>query len=216
MAKYTLNYDVELNNPVVVQQMPTVFYQGDALNADIVATVTEGGEAASLSGTATAYFVRSDGTSVAEAGTISGNVITVTIPGTALEILGGLTIQLKLDDGNDTVTTLLYLVTTVIKTTSGQTVDGDGAAVMDIQALFHQLELLLSDPDYPVSRCEAAALAANSAATAANAAAEAANAAAQSISDLAPSKLTVDGNVYTLRVDTDGAAGYITLVEETE
>lgn len=104
----------DLEGMVQTEYLPGNFFSLDADGNLIGVTVYQNGAPAALSGSVTGYCVLPDGTTVAVAGTRSGNKAYMTVPQSALGTPGPLGIVMKLIDGN-TITTLLSVVATVYR-----------------------------------------------------------------------------------------------------
>lgn len=101
-------------------------------------TVLDGGEPAALSGTVTAYFMRSfDGNSVVATGSFSGNVVSVAIPAGAYAYQGLVTAILRLTVANESTVTIDAIAFSVGENHTGTIVDpGEVIDVDDILAQY--------------------------------------------------------------------------------
>ena len=105
-------------------------------------TVLDGGEPAALSGTVTAYFMRSfDGNSVVATGSTSGNVVSVAIPAGAYAYQGLVTAILRLTVASVSTVTIDAIAFSVGENHTGVIVDpGDVIDVDDILALYEDMQ----------------------------------------------------------------------------
>lgn len=114
MARIETWYEQDLQKPVRVHNFKGSFFSGDASANRVGVVVTNNGAAATLSGSATGYFMLANGTTATVAGTITGgNKVYVNVPATAYSVPGPITVTIKLTDGS-VVTTLLACVGIVV------------------------------------------------------------------------------------------------------
>ena len=114
-----------------------VFSQDNMANL-IGVELLDNGQPASVSGSVSANVLRADGATVAVAGTLSGNLASVTLPQAAYAVPGMLRIVIKLTDGS-TVTTIGAVQAIVYKSSTDTIVD-PGTIIPDIQALIEEIE----------------------------------------------------------------------------
>lgn len=138
MARIESWFRQDLKEPVHVQMIHgNVFSQDEQANL-IGVTLTDGGEAATLSGTVSASIIRADGATVAQAGTLSGNRCSVILPAAAYAVPGPLVIALKLTQSG-VVTTVLAVAATVYRTSTDSVVD-PGTIIPSIQDLINDID----------------------------------------------------------------------------
>lgn len=108
MAQFELWFRQDLKDAIHVQCIPPGdVFQADANSTLIGVELTDGGEPASLSGYGVAgYCIREDGTTLVQAGTISGNRASIVVPSNALTMVGKLDIVIKLTKNSDRITVL--------------------------------------------------------------------------------------------------------------
>ena len=106
-----MNLSCDLKKAVKVSYLDGNFFTGDSYPISV--TVTDNGEPASISGSVSAFVIKDDNSmSTITGGSVSGNVVTITIPGTALDVPGRVSIAVRLTTGS-TVTTLAVLVANI-------------------------------------------------------------------------------------------------------
>lgn len=104
-------------------------------------TVLDGGEPATLSGTVTAYFMRSfDGNSVVATGSYTGNVVSVAIPAGAYAYQGLVTAILRLTVANESTVTIDAIAFSVGENHTGTIVDP--GEVIDVDAILAQYDAM--------------------------------------------------------------------------
>lgn len=96
--KWIIKYNVDLlsGSPVLHQAAQGLMIPKDHEAHTIVVTVYNGREAAELSGTPMGYFERADGQTVAVAGTLTGNVVRVTLDEACYAVPGTLRCVIRL------------------------------------------------------------------------------------------------------------------------
>lgn len=157
-------YAVDLDADTIRDSLRQPLGQGNAKAQTFALVVTQGGEAASLSGVGcTGYFVRADGTTVAIVGTVSGSTALVTLPAACYAVQGRCKLSVNLTKGND-IHTLLMVEGYIDRTRTDAVVD-PGDVVPDIDELLAQIATM-----------ESATAAANTAAARAEAVTDAASA----------------------------------------
>ena len=135
-------YNQDLTNPVQVQYIHGNVFSLDNGGNLIGVNVFDSGEPATLSGTVSASVIRSDGGTVAVAGTLSGNQCYVVLPQAAYAVPGVVSIVIKLTSGA-TVTTLCAVVANVYRSSTDTVVD-PGTIIPDISALIASIEAAVS------------------------------------------------------------------------
>ena len=137
MAVFETWLKADLKGPQTVEVLSGVLFSQDNLGNKVGVIVTDGGSAASLSGTVTGYIVRSDGNTVTVNGTLSGNRASITLPSTAYAIPGPIKISIKLTTGS-VKTTLGSCIGVVYRSVTGSVINGGTAtnliAVPDLPA----------------------------------------------------------------------------------
>lgn len=118
----------------------------------------ENGEPANVSGTVTANVLRADGTTVAVAGTLSGNLASVTLPQAAYAVPGTVAIAIKLTTGS-TVTTIGAIQAIVYRTSSDTIID-PGTIIPSVQDLIAAIDAAVDSipPDYSALTAEVGSL----------------------------------------------------------
>lgn len=138
MAQIETWYKQDLTQPIHVHHLPGNVFSQDNQGNIVGVEVFEDGVPALLSGTVTAYIVRSDGGTVAASGTLSGNKLSVTLPAAAYAVPGVISIALKLATGGITVT-LLAVVAIVYQSTTDASVD-PGTIIPSISDLIDAID----------------------------------------------------------------------------
>ena len=107
-----VNLSCDLKQAVRVQHLDGNFFTGDNGNT-INISVYEDGQPVSISGSISAYVIKSDGTTqTVTDGSTSGNVASVTLPDTAMSVPGKVSIAVRLT-ATDNVMTLAALVANI-------------------------------------------------------------------------------------------------------
>ena len=179
-----LSRTVDLAEGVRLDRLGRLFAEGDRGAAAFEIALTRGGAAVPLTGaTITGWFIRADETTVAVAGTASGNVARLALPQACYAQTGRFSLVIKAD--TDGVSTAIYWADgTVTRTSTDATVDPEHV-VPDLPALLAQIEAMRQAKEAAIaatSSAGAAAQAAYGARDAANSAAHNANNAASSVS----------------------------------
>lgn len=128
MARIETWYKQDLKKPVPVRRLETVFNQ-DALGHLFGVEVYDNGQPVTLSGSINGYCLLADGTTVPVLGTRTENKAYIVLPQTAYNVLGPITITVKLTEGT-AITTLLAVVGVVARSRSGQQVN-PGSTITD-------------------------------------------------------------------------------------
>ena len=128
----------ELNEAVKVQYLDGVLFSQDNQANQIVITVLDNGQPATLSGSVSANIIRSDGGTVAATGgTISGNVVSITLPAAAYAVPGVVSVAVKVT-ASGVVTTIAAFVATMYRSSTDTAVD-PGTIIPSIQTLIAQI-----------------------------------------------------------------------------
>ena len=107
-----VNLSCDLKQAVRVQHLDGNFFTGDSGNT-INVSVYEDGQPVSLSGSVGAYVIKSDGsTQTVSGGSVSGNVASLTLPDTAMNVPGKVSIAIRLT-ATDYALTLAALVANI-------------------------------------------------------------------------------------------------------
>ena len=118
MSQFIHNYPVELTEPKTARQTQALFLTQDNMADRIQATVTNGGDPVTL-GSISGKVMLGDGTTVdIVTGGKSGNVAYIDLPQAAYAVPGVIVITIK-ETVSSTVTSLLQVVGTVKKSTTG-------------------------------------------------------------------------------------------------
>lgn len=170
MATLDIRVSCEMTKPVPVRHIDGMVFSQDVMGNRVLVSMLRDGVPESPGGAITANIVRSDGTTVVQNGTISGNLASVVLPASAYAVPGSIGIFVKHTSSGAT-STIAALTGYVYRSTTDTIVD-PGTVIPNI----NQLLALVED-------CESAANVATAAASSANTAAETAIAAAQSVVD---------------------------------
>ena len=128
----------ELHEAVKVQYLDGVLFSQDNQANEIVITVLDNGQPATLSGTVSANIIRSDGGTVAATGgSISGNVVSITLPAEAYYVPGVVSVAVKIT-ASGVVTTIAAFVATMYRSSTDTAVD-PGTIIPSIQTLINQI-----------------------------------------------------------------------------
>lgn len=165
MAQFETWLKTDLQRPPQVKCLGGAVFSQDHMGNLVGAEVTDGGQAASLSGTVMGYIVRADGSTVAVSGQCAGNRAWIELPEAAYAVPGMIRIAIRLRNGSQRAV-LAACVATVQRTSTDEVVD-PGAVVPSLEALLAKLE----EMDAAVAEANAAITGANTAASDANAAA---------------------------------------------
>ena len=138
MAQIETWYNQDLKQPVKVHYLHGNVFSQDNQGNVIGVNVFDNGVPASLSGSVSAYIVRSDGATVPATGAISGNKAYVALPEAAYAIPGIISVVLKLTAGA-VVVTLLAIVATVYASSTPSAVD-PGTVIPNIEELIEQIQ----------------------------------------------------------------------------
>ena len=124
-----------------------VFSQDNMANL-IGVELLDGGEPATVTGSVSANVLRANGTTVAVAGTLSGNKASVTLPQAAYAVPGMLAIVIKLTDSS-TVTTIGAIQAVVYRSSTDTIVD-PGTIIPSISTLIAAIDAAVDSipPDY--------------------------------------------------------------------
>lgn len=148
MAVIETWYNQDLMSPVPVHHLHGNVFSQDNQGNLIGVNVFENGEPVELSGTVTAYVIRSDGATVSVTGNVSGNTCTVILSEECYAVEGVISIAIKLTGGGSR-TTLCAVVAYVYKSTTSIAVDS-GTIIPDVQALIEAIDQAFASlpPDY--------------------------------------------------------------------
>jgi len=139
MATVTTWLDCYLNQPVKVRYLQGNLFTSDNNAHKVGVKVYSSADTpASLSGTVSADIVRSDGVTITQSGTLSGNQCSVTIPAAAYAVPGTVVISIKLTD-NSVVTTLGVFACEIYDATQGSILD-PGTIIPSIESLIIAIE----------------------------------------------------------------------------
>ena len=137
MAQIETWYNQDLKQPVKVHYLHGNVFSQDNQGNILGVNVFDDGSPASLSGTVSAYIIRSDGATVPATGSISGNKASVALPEAAYAVPGIISVALKLTAGA-VVVTLLAVVATVYASSTDAAVD-PGSIIPSIQDLIDEI-----------------------------------------------------------------------------
>lgn len=179
MAQNVYAAVTDLAQGVQMHRLGRLFAQNDKLAHRFDITVKENGAAANLSGySASAFFIRADDGVLTFAGTVSGNVVSVSLPNACYEVPGHFSVIVKVSNV-DTTTAVFWGDGTVTRSETDVVVDPTHI-VPDLAALLAQIEAMQTG----TAAANEAASAASSAASSATSAATSANSAAVKINDM--------------------------------
>ena len=133
MAMVETWYAQDLNQPVQVHYLHGNVFSQDSLGNLVGVHVFDNNLPASLSGTVSGNVIRSDGGTVAVAGTLSENDCYIILPAAAYAVPGPISIIIKLTGGGS-VTTLCAVVAYVYESSTSTPVD-PGTILPSIQDL---------------------------------------------------------------------------------
>lgn len=136
MAVFETWLKSDLKKPLKVTQLEGNLFSQDNGGNLIGAEVTDGGQAATLSGNVTGYFMRADGETVVIVGTLSGNRASIVLPASAYVVVGQASIVIKVGD-----TTVGACVGYVYRTTTDAIVD-PGRLIPSLADLLAQIETM--------------------------------------------------------------------------
>lgn len=134
MAQFETWLKSDLQEPIrIVTVHGNVFTQDNMANR-IGVEVTDGGAAASLSGTVSGLVIRQDDTTIGVTGTLSGNKAYVDLPEAAYAVPGQIQVSIRLTTGN-TKTVLGACMGNVVRSQTGTVVDPGNAITDRLPAL---------------------------------------------------------------------------------
>jgi len=199
---HTHTLRVELNAGVTRRVGGALLGSGDK-NADTYELyLYKASEGAGFDATAcTGYFIRPDGETVIIAGSVQDNIAEVTLPAACYAFAGTFSLAIKLSDA-DTDVTAVIIDGRVISTTTDTVADPDD--VWSLAAIEAAIRAKVNEPSQEGTSGQALLTDGNGNRYWGSAA-----------SSGATGSLIVDGQTYSLRTGTEGAEGYITLVEES-
>lgn len=199
MATIVLNKTTFLNAPITVESLSGVTFGNESRSHKFVISCMQNGELVNLTGSVSARFIRSNGTTILLAGsdyaTIEDGKAVVTLHQDCYNVPGRFQLAIFNTNTSEQTTACIYAcVGTVQRTQSGELIDS-GEAVPDITELIAQMEA-----------CEQATTNANTATSNANTATAAANAAAEAASTAGESKFVRYDAAQTLTDTQKGTA----------
>lgn len=170
---HLITHQCDLDAPLKVTPLKHTLIMGDDQGDRFEITVTQNGKAASLSGgSVLAYFMRAaDGNTVIINGSVSGNVVAVTIPKACYVVPGRFTLTVKVTVGN--VRNTVYVCDGAVLRSSTDSIVDPSHTVPDLSELL----AMISKIEQSTDAANAATNSANNAAASANTAANQANAA---------------------------------------
>lgn len=139
MATIQINLTCELQEAVKVRYLDGNLFSQDNQGNQINITVFDNGEPATLGGSVTANVLLSDGSTVpATGGTITGNVVSITLPAAAYAVPGLASIIVKLT-ADGVITTIAAVVANVYQSSTDTVID-PGTIIPSIQDLIDDIE----------------------------------------------------------------------------
>lgn len=134
MAQFETWLKADLQQPVQLTALHGSVFSQDRLANRIGVEVTDGGEAASLSGTVSGLVIRADDTTIGVTGTLSGNKAYVDLPEAAYAVPGPIQVSIRLTTG-DTKTVLGACTGNVVRSQTGAVIDPGNAITDRLPAL---------------------------------------------------------------------------------
>ena len=139
MATIQINLTCELQEAVKVRYLDGNLFSQDNQGNQINITVFDNGEPATLGGSVTANVLLSDGSTVpATGGTITGNVVSITLPAAAYAVPGLASIIVKMT-ASGVITTIAALVANVYQSSTDTVID-PGTIIPSVQDLIDDIE----------------------------------------------------------------------------
>lgn len=132
----------DLQRPLTVALLPGSLFTGDDRANRINVRVYDGGQAASLAGTVTAYLIRSDDSTLIITGTLAGDTASITLPEAAYICPGPLDIVIKLT-GQHTAT--IGACRAYVTRTSTDTIADPDRVIPSLDELLAMVERLEAD-----------------------------------------------------------------------
>lgn len=123
----------DLQSIVKVKMMHGILFSQDNMANLIGVELLDGGAPATVSGSVSANVLRADGTTVAVAGTLSGNLASVTLPQAAYAVPGTVAIAIKLT--TDGTITTIGAIQSIVYRTSSDTIIDPGTIIPSVQDL---------------------------------------------------------------------------------
>lgn len=142
MAMIETWFSQDLNEPVQVHQLDGNVFSQDNQGNLVGVNVYDGDAPATLSGSVSASVIRSDGSTVAVTGVLSGNSCYIILPAAAYAVPGIISIVIKLTGGGST-TTLCAVVSNVYQSATDTIVD-PGTIIPSVQALIDEIAFAVS------------------------------------------------------------------------
>ena len=138
MAQFEKWFTQDLTQNIELRHCESIVFTNDNLSNVVGVNLFVNGAEYSGGGTVTASVVRSDGATVALAGTLDGNKASVTLTSGCFGVPGLIGVYIRLNDG-DTKTTVLSAVFTVIQSETDSAVD-PGTIIPSVQELIDEIE----------------------------------------------------------------------------
>lgn len=123
----------DMKSAVQVVQLTGNLFSGDNGGNKICVALTDGNQPASISGTVSAYIIRSDGETVIQTGLMSGNVAYVTLPQSAYAKVGNISIVIKVDS------TTVAAITSYVYKSSTDTIVDPGTIIPSVEQLIEAI-----------------------------------------------------------------------------
>lgn len=148
MDVFQKHFTQDLTEPVVVRHPGGIMFTGDALSDTVSVEVFKDGQPATLGGTVVCKCIRADGGTVAFAGTLSGNVVSATLPAAAFAITGPLAVVLQVVDGGTKMSVLKAVYT--VDAGETETAIDPGTVIQDVSNLIAAIEAAIGSipPEY--------------------------------------------------------------------
>lgn len=199
---------VDLNDGLLQRKGFVLLGQGDEGADEFQIEICKGGfPAASEATSATAYFIRPDGTTVILAGEVNteAGLVSVALTAECYDYEGTYALTVKLggsDDGADVVSSAVIIDGRVLRTLTGTV--ADPGSVWSLESIWAAVNGKLDSP--ATAGTSGQALLSNGQGGAYW---------GSPSSSQAVGAVIIDNVTYQLRTGTEGAAGYLTLVEES-
>lgn len=144
----------DLKSIVKVTPLSGILFSQDNMANLIGVELLDGGEPAAVSGSVSANVLRANGTTVAVAGTLSGNRASITLPQAAYAYPGMVAIVIKLT--SDSVVTTIGAIQAVVYRSSTDTIVDPGTIIPSISTLIAAIDAAVDSipPDYSALTAE--------------------------------------------------------------
>ena len=202
-SNWSIEQAVDLTRGAQAPQVwpDALLVQGDEKAHTWRVTIRDGGKPATITGTVTGYFIRSDDYMVPVEGNLDGHIASVTLNASCYAVEGDMRAVMQIETDGLTLT-LAAIILPVRRLLSGSIVDNEHK-IPSIAELLAQLEAMKQ----ATADAKAAAESAEAQAAAAQSAAVAANASAGTADDAAADAILAAGDAATAADEANAAAG---------